>query len=80
MPGRPIEPVPIQPIYRRPSRRRADGTPRDLTVVARWRENERLPMLRMSGQWLRRIGFEQGDRVRVEVERRRVVITLAGEE
>lgn len=38
----------------------------------------RVPFLRMRGAWLDAAGFHRGERVRVEVERGRLVVTPMG--
>ena len=80
---RSFEPIP-QSTYRPPSRRGANGAPRELTFTRMRRHandahprGEVVPYLRMCGQWLQRIGFKHGDRVVVTAERERLVITLA---
>ena len=76
-----IIPQPIHPIYRRPSKRGGHGGAREFTVVERFVEsNERVPLIRMSGRWLQRVGFRKGQRIVVTIERDRLVLTVAGAE
>lgn len=71
-------PTPIHPIYRRPSKRGGRGNPREFTVVERFIESKgRVPLIRMSGRWLQRLGFRKGQRIVVTVERDRLVLTVA---
>ena len=35
-----------------------------------------VPYLRVQGQWMERAGFHVGDRVRVQVERGRLILTV----
>lgn len=73
-----IIPQPIHPIYRRPSKRGGRGSAREFTVDERFVEsNERVPLIRMSGQWLQRLGFRKGERIVVTAERDRLVLTVA---
>jgi hypothetical protein len=73
-----IIPQPIHPINRRPSKRGGRGSAREFTVVERFVEsNERVPLIRMSGRWLQRLGFRKGERIVVTVERDRLVLTVA---
>ncbi len=39
-----------------------------------------LPMIRLRGRWLQRLGFKAGERIAVTEERGRIVLTLEGEE
>lgn len=39
-----------------------------------------LPMIRLRGQWLQRLGFEAGDQFAVTEERGRIVLRLASDE
>ncbi len=36
----------------------------------------RVPLIRLQGVWLRELGFEEGDRVIIVVEKEKLVITL----
>lgn len=63
---------------RRPSKRGGRGSAREFTVVERLIESrERVPLIRMSGQWLQRLGFAKGERIVVTAERNRLVLTIA---
>jgi hypothetical protein len=44
------------------------------------RRERRVPMLRMRGEWLRKLGFESGARVVVTIEDQRIVLTVVSEE
>ena len=35
-----------------------------------------VPYIRLKGQWLRKLGFEQGDRITVWPEKEKLIITL----
>lgn len=68
----------VQSIDRRPSKRGGHGSAREFTVVERLIESrDRVPLIRMSGQWLQRFGFEKGERIVVTAERNRLVLTIA---
>jgi hypothetical protein len=43
------------------------------------KEEQIVPFLRMRGQWLGRLGFCPGSRVRVQAQRGRLVLTLDSE-
>jgi hypothetical protein len=69
---------PVPTIYRRPSKRGGRGNPREFTVAQRFIESsERVPLIRMSGRWLQRLGFKRGERIVVAAERNRLVLTVA---
>jgi hypothetical protein len=36
----------------------------------------RVPFIRLGGQWLRNLGFEQGDRITVWPKKKKLIITL----
>jgi hypothetical protein len=73
----------LVPTYRRPSRRGAGGGKRQLLVASirridaayRYREQV-VPFIRMSGQWLERLGFRRGDRIEITEEPERLVLTV----
>jgi hypothetical protein len=44
------------------------------TVSYRWREGEYVPLLRLSGKWLRRAGFDQQQEFEITVRPGRLVI------
>ncbi len=67
-------------IKRKPRYRRSDRGERMLTVAMLPEGDDRLPMIRMRGGWLARLGFEIGTRIVVSEERGRIVLTLAGEQ
>lgn len=67
-----------QPINRQPSKRGGRGSAREFTVVERLIDaRDRVPLIRMSGQWLQRLGFAKGERIVVTAERNRLVLTIA---
>ncbi len=75
------------PEDRRPSRRGGGGGKRELVVAAMYRESGSyrrrkmvVPFIRMSGVWLRQLGFDRGDRIEVTAERERLVLTVVREE
>lgn len=76
--------TPPLPIPKPKPRPRADGE-RVLTVAqfcdsnARSRKKERMPMIRMRGQWLEQMGFRAGEYVIVTAEPKRLVLTIAEE-
>lgn len=46
------------------------------TPLGRWRRNEKVAALRLSGEWLEKLGFKEGAKVLVTAERRRLVLTV----
>lgn len=68
---------------RRRSRRGGAGGRRELLVASiiradgpyRYRR-QIVPYIRMSGQWLERLGFRSGDRIEITEERERLVLTV----
>lgn len=75
------------PEYRRPSRRGGGGGKRELVVTAMYRESGGhrrrqmvVPFIRMSGVWLKQLGFDRGDRIEVTAEHERLVLTVVREE
>ncbi len=62
----------LHPAATRPRRPLAAWSPR--------REPAPVPFLRLSGQWMVAAGFEIGERVRVEVEHGRLVVTPLDED
>ena len=54
------------------------GTARDLRRDGVWVGTQWSPMLRLSGRWLQRAGFDIGQRVRVRVDAGRLVIEPVG--
>ena len=68
----------VPSIDRQPSKRGGRGSAREFTVVERLIDaRERVPLIRMSGQWLQRLGFAKGERIVVTAERNRLVLTIA---
>ncbi len=47
---------------------------RRLTVCGRYQKEHRVPVLRLSGKWLRNAGFELGQKVQVQIAERRLTI------
>jgi hypothetical protein len=71
------QPIVINP---KPRHRRSERGERMLTVVTLSDGRELLPMIRMRGRWLARLGFRRDARIVVSEEQGRIVLTLAGEE
>jgi hypothetical protein len=46
------------------------------TPVNRWRRNEKVAALRLSGEWLEQLGFKAGTTVLVTADRKRLVLTV----
>lgn len=74
----------VVPIYRRPSRRGANGGKRELLIASirrsdgAYRDREQVvPYIRMSGLWLERLGFRRGDRIEITAEPERLVLTVS---
>ncbi|HYI09744.1 MAG TPA: SymE family type I addiction module toxin [Thermoanaerobaculia bacterium] len=76
------------PVSRRASRRGGGGGKRELVVSsisqterARFRRRLRVvPYIRLSGQWLERLGFARGCRLEVTSGRKRIVLTVVEED
>lgn len=50
---------------------------RNMTVYyqyPRWDKKDKVPTIRLKGNWLKEIGFEVGDKIEVECEEGRLVI------
>ncbi len=45
--------------------------------ISRLRRNEKVPAVKLSGEWLGELGFNEGERVIVAGEPGRLVLTLA---
>jgi len=41
-----------------------------------YRNNKKLPYIRLTGIWLRKIGFEIGQQICVEIKNKRLIITV----
>lgn len=67
-------------IYPKLRYRRSDRGERLLTVASQLAGDSALPMIRIRGGWLAKLGFKIGARIAVIEERGRLVVTLAGEE
>src|SRR5438105_1925140 len=82
LPPRKHAAVPPLPIARPRRRRNARGE--KLVTVAQLFDatasDAQLPMIRLRGRWLQRLGFRVGERIAVSEEHGRIVLTLAGEE
>jgi toxic protein SymE len=56
---------------------------RRLTVYTKFRErtydNTTVPEIRLEGRWLEKVGFYKGQRVKIEQEQGRLIITLDDE-
>jgi hypothetical protein len=71
------------PEYQRPSRRGGNGRKRELVVAAIYRGSSGyrphfkiVPYIRMSGVWLQQLGFRRGDRIEINAEHERLVLTV----
>lgn len=65
-------------IYPKP--RRSEQGERMLTVSTTMRGDDLLPMIRLRGRWLAKLGFTADARIAVSEEQGRLVLTLACEE
>lgn len=72
------------PLFRRPSLRGGRGKPRELSVSRLYRLNarsvrrsKRVAYMRLSGEWLERLGFLPGSRVVVVAEKGKLTLTLS---
>lgn len=71
------EPIVVYPqVYYR----RNDRGERMLTVASLFAGDGPLPMIRIRGGWLEKLGFKIGMRIAISEEQGRLVLTLAGEE
>jgi toxic protein SymE len=56
---------------------------RRLTIYTKFRErtydNTTVPEIRLEGRWLEKVGFNRGQRVKIEQEQGRLIITLDDE-
>jgi Toxin SymE, type I toxin-antitoxin system len=52
---------------------------RKITVTYCFRDKRTVPMLRLSGEWLKRAGFEEGRHVSVDVGDGRLVLAVEKE-
>jgi len=49
---------------------------RTLTVYGKMNKSGRIiPQIRFEGQWLKTLGFDAGDRIRLDCEENRIIIT-----
>ena len=67
-------------MYRKLRCRRSERGERMLTVATLYDGRELLPMIRMRGRWLARLGFTLDARIVVSDEHGRIVLTLAAEQ
>ncbi len=67
-------------IEERPRNRRNERGERMLTVARLYGRRAALPMIRIRGAWLRKLGFAIGARIVVSEERGRIVLTVEQEE
>ncbi|GAB2954800.1 hypothetical protein GCM10027048_20420 [Hymenobacter coalescens] len=49
-------------------------TSRKLTITHRWRNNRSVPEIRLTGLWLREVGFWPNSKVRVELQGKQLVL------
>jgi hypothetical protein len=49
---------------------------RQLTISSLYYDNKRVPMIRISGNWLAQSGFEIGDKIQIEVKPGSLLINL----
>ena len=49
---------------------------RMLTVYYLYQNNKPVPIIRLQGKWLRKLGFEPGNKIRVAAKRGRLLIKL----
>ena len=45
----------------------------------RWSNNYTVPEIRLEGQWLEQLGFEQGNEVLIEQKKNKLIITVKKE-
>jgi len=45
----------------------------------RWGNNYSVPEIRLEGQWLEQLGFEQGNEVLIEQKKKKLIITVKKE-
>lgn len=50
-----------------------------LKVYYAWNRNSQIPRINLQGKWLERMGFSIGDRLKVECQDGRIVITKENE-
>ena len=67
-------------IYPKPRYRRSDRGERMLTVASLIADNAELPMIRIRGGWLEKLGFKIGSRIAISEEQGRLVLTIAAAE
>jgi hypothetical protein len=49
----------------------------DATTYPTWRRERVVPAIRLSGEWLKQLGFTSGAKVTVTPDERRLVLTIA---
>lgn len=56
---------------------------RKLTVYGKFRkrrwDNSVVPEIKLSVKWLEKLGFKEGDRVNIEIEQNKLIVTLENE-
>lgn len=67
-------------IYPQVYYRRNDRGERMLTVASLLNGDAQLPMIRIRGSWLEKLGFKIGVRITVSEEQGRLVLSIAGKE
>jgi hypothetical protein len=67
-------------IYPKVHYRRSDRGERLLTVASQLAGDSELPMIRIRGGWLEKLGFKIGARIAVSEEHGRLVLSIAGKE
>ena len=54
---------------------------RKLTVYGKTKQfNQTIPQIRFEGQWLKALGFSEGDKIKLDCEENRITITKLSEE
>jgi len=71
---RELRPVVVELPNNEKSARRCDGV-RILRLSSRYRDETRVPYLRLSGRWLEEIGFAIGTRIYLKAERGKLIVT-----
>lgn len=53
---------------------------RKATVTYSFRDNRSVPMIRLRGDWLKHVGFEEGRQIHIEVAEGKLILSLTAEE
>ena len=61
----------------RASHRGGKGRPRELRITTLYRDNDRVPWIRIAGHWLADLGLTSGSRVIITSEPGKLTLTLA---